>query len=142
MLSSLGRGIPSKRIPHWMNLTQMIFYTISPTTLWDSKKTRSNSHLFQPGNTQPYNPNKTERMLHTTQMAVNLMASKLGNLEMHESNYDVLNKVIQKLLVNPQIKHDTSDPETMTELTDKLKEKESEMKFKGTRNFETESSNK
>ena len=63
-------------------------------------------------------------------MAVNLMANKLGNLEMHESNYDVLNKVIQKLLVNPQIKHDTSDPETMTELTDKLKEKESAMRFK------------
>ena len=69
-------------------------------------------------------------MLYTTQMAVNLMANKLGNLEMHESNYDVLNKVIEKLLINPQIKYDTSDPGTMTELTDKLKEKESAMILK------------
>ena len=105
-------------------------FTISPTKLWDSKKTRSNSSLFQPGNTQPYNPNKTDRMLYTTQMAVNLMANRLGNLEMHESNYDVLNKMIENLLINPQIKYDTSDPETMTELTDKLKEKESAMILK------------
>ena len=125
-----GEGNPIKKNTSLDDIDPSDLFTISPSTLWDSKKTRSNSALFQPGNTQPYNPNKADRMLHTTQMAVNLMASKLGDLEMHESNYDVLNKVIQKLLVNPQIKHDTSDPETMTELTDKLKEKESAMKFK------------
>ena len=125
-----GEGNPIKKNISLDEFDSDDLYTISPTTLWDSKKTRSNSHLFQPGNTQPYNPNKTDRMLHTTQMAVNMMASKLGNLEMHEANYDVLNKVIQKLLVNPQIKHDTSDPETVTELTDKLKEKDSAMILK------------
>ena len=125
-----GEGNPIKKNISLDAFDSADLHTISPTTLWDSKKTRSNSHLFQPGNTQPYNPNKADRMLYTTQMAVNMMANKLGNLEMHEANYDVLNKVIQKLLVNPQIKHDTSDPETMTELTDKLKEKESAMILK------------
>ena len=125
-----GEGNPIKKNIPLDEFDSDDLHTISPTILWDSKKTRSNSHLFQPGNTQPYNPNKTDRMLHTTQMAVNMMANKLGNLEMHEANYDVLNKVIQKLLVNPQIKHDTSDPETVTELTDKLKEKESAMILK------------
>ena len=49
---------------------------------------------------------------------------------MHESNYDVLNKMIENLLTNPHIKYDTSDPETMTELTDKLKQKETAMMLK------------
>ena len=125
-----GEGNPIKKNISLDEFDPSNLFTISPSTLWDSKKTRSNSSLFQPGNTQPYNPNKADRMLYTTQMAVNLMANRLGNLEMHEANYDVLNKVIQKLLVNPQIKHDTSDPETMTELTDKLKEKDSAMMLK------------
>ena len=80
-----GEGNPIKKNISLDDIDPSDLFTISPSTLWDSKKTRSNSALFQPGNTQPYNPNKADRMLYTTQMAVNLMASKLGNLEMHES---------------------------------------------------------
>ena len=125
-----GEGKPIEKTRSLDEYDPNDLHTIPPNKLWDSKMTRSKSSIFQHGNTHPYNINKKDRMILATQSAVNLMANKLGNLEMHESNYDILNKMIENLLFNPQIKYDTSDPETMTELTDKLRQKETLMMIK------------
>ena len=99
-------------------------YSISPDHLWDSKITRTKSYIFDHYDPQPYDPKEDEKMILATQMAVKVMADKLSTIDMHTANYDVLNRVCEHLLSNPKERYTPIDSETMADLTDQLKQKE------------------
>jgi len=92
--------------------------------------TRSKSYIFKHFNPLPYDPIEDERIVMATQHAMQTMAGKLASLNMHQSNFEMINRMVETLLTNPQVKYDPLDSEKMNDLTSQLQLKDTLMMSK------------
>ena len=125
-----GDGKPIEKTKSLQEFNPDEIYSISPENLWESKMTRSKSYIFKHFNPLPYDPLEDERIVMATQHAMQTMAEKLASLNMHHSNFEMINRMVETLLTNPQVKYDPLDSETVNDMTTQLKIKDTLMMSK------------